>query len=327
MRDAHGRTALHYAVIVNNPAACRFLVKQGADVDAPDFHGACPLLYASMKMHVDVVTALLSAGANLRIADAYGQTAIHWATRHYDTAVLKALLHNRQCDQVAVNQQDYTDYMTPIQWAIAWDGTPHVRLLLDAGADPLRMDRQGRSALDYCIHFNRPDCLTTVLAAYPRAVNSRNASGATPLLHASKAGTRACLEILLKSKHLDVNATDRTLSTPLHEAVKGRRKALTRRLIDRGAHCEAVNANGNTPLMCAIHNNDFDIQELFSNDNSRKPNSTSSGSAVQPPSAHSRNRPLHVLQEEPEEDIVSPDTKISTKNSPGQKSRVGCTLM
>jgi len=263
MRDSYGRSALHYAAIVDNATACKFLVKHGADVNTSDFHGASPLLYAAMKMHVDVIAVLLGCGAHIHQADAYGQTALHWATRHFSTAVLHSLVSHKTCTRAVVNQQEYSDFMSPLHWAIAWDGTKHVRMLLDNGADPTCMDRVGRTPLDYCIHFVRPDCLAAILSAHPFAVNNRNAAGATPLLHACVVGSTPCLQVLLKAKHTHINATDRKLSTALHEAVKIGRKGHVRRLLDRGANRDAVDADGNTPLMCAILNDDVEMEELF----------------------------------------------------------------
>ena len=48
---------------------------------------------------------------------------------------------------------------TPLMVAAANDNAPAVRLLLKAGADPLRTDRTGRDALGYARLRNAKNCL------------------------------------------------------------------------------------------------------------------------------------------------------------------------
>ena len=77
VQDSRGRTALHYAVIMNSGRTCKLLLKHGAEVNATDMNGATPLMYAAFKAHLDALNTLFKHGATNE-PDNYGQTALHW---------------------------------------------------------------------------------------------------------------------------------------------------------------------------------------------------------------------------------------------------------
>eukprot|EP00041_Stephanoeca_diplocostata_P012868 m.217272 g.217272 ORF g.217272 m.217272 type:complete len:1249 (-) comp19120_c0_seq1:80-3826(-) len=252
--DSKGRTALHYAVIMNAARVCRLLVKHGADVNGEDCHGATPLMYACLKMHIESLTTLLRCGADLRQADAYGQTALHWATRHYSTAVLKCLVSQKACTPFVANLQDFTGHMSPVHWAISAHAHTHVDILLKAGADPRILDKQGKTAMDYCIHYDSPESLVAILNAVPDGIHCRNSAGQTPLQAVcdSMHPSAGCFKLLLRAKAVDVNAADMRLRTPLHACAQTNRLRIAQLLLDRGAQPSVVDVFGKTPLVMAL---------------------------------------------------------------------------
>ena len=66
--DTH-LTPLSVAAILNNPPACKLLIKAGAGVDQVD-GGRSALHWAVLAGHLGVVKALLAAGAKQDILDA-----------------------------------------------------------------------------------------------------------------------------------------------------------------------------------------------------------------------------------------------------------------
>ena len=128
VQDSRGRTALHYAVIMNSGRACKLLLKHGAEVNAMDMNGATPLMYAAFKAHLDALITLFKHGATNE-PDKYGQTALHWAVRHYSTDILKAILAQKEFVQ-AINQQDMNAFGTPLHTSISSYAVDHTQLLL-----------------------------------------------------------------------------------------------------------------------------------------------------------------------------------------------------
>ena len=111
--DQHSRnefefTPLHSAASGGNTAIVDYLVKLGVDVNARDVLGDTPLhtAFFSGSPNASIVTTLIEAGADLEARDEYGETPLHYVAR--DDPVL-------------------------------------VRLLLDAGSDPLARDASGQN--------------------------------------------------------------------------------------------------------------------------------------------------------------------------------------
>jgi len=75
-------TALHWAAINNHIAVAKYLLEQGADVNA--LGGdlvATPLHWAVRPGHVSMVRTLIEAGADLELRDRQGFTPLHTAAQ------------------------------------------------------------------------------------------------------------------------------------------------------------------------------------------------------------------------------------------------------
>lgn len=78
---AHGDTALLFSVEKNHWKVARFLIKQGAKVDAQNNYGISPLIKASGSGAVDTIKVLLANKADVNLKDAEGRTALMHAVR------------------------------------------------------------------------------------------------------------------------------------------------------------------------------------------------------------------------------------------------------
>src|SRR4030095_5603369 len=76
---ATGDARLASAIKNRDKAATRTLLKQRADVNAPDAEGMTPLLWAAHWNDLDTVKLLVNAGANAKAANRYGVTPLHEA--------------------------------------------------------------------------------------------------------------------------------------------------------------------------------------------------------------------------------------------------------
>src|SRR4029434_5363828 len=76
---ATGDARLASAIKNRDKAATRALLKQRADMNAPDAEVSTPLLWAAHWNDLDTVKLLVNAGANAKGANRYGVTPLHEA--------------------------------------------------------------------------------------------------------------------------------------------------------------------------------------------------------------------------------------------------------
>merc|ERR1712217_716571 len=103
-------------------------------------------------------------------------------------------------------------------------------------------------------------------------LNSSDIRGKTPLIYASAFGKKVCVEFLLRTPEVDVNALDDTQKSALHHAAKRMRSSaeeleenranasdIVSMLLNAGAYIEARDHNGCTALMFAVANGDESV--------------------------------------------------------------------
>ena len=73
-----GFTPLHIAANTKDIALVQFLVSQGADVNAKDDHGKTPLFWAAVLGNWETAQFLISEGADINTKTEDGYTLLHW---------------------------------------------------------------------------------------------------------------------------------------------------------------------------------------------------------------------------------------------------------
>ncbi len=187
-RGPEERTALIYAIQAEHREMALFLLEQeGVDLEARESHGSTPLVEAVIYRQMQVAEALLENGANVNGLGPVGRTALHCIAPRLDVEMLRWLLERganpdaRDLDGAtplhhaaffpapadifegrdvesalhpllestsdinAVNNIGQTPLHIAALWADPW----LIKALLDAGADPLAMDRAGYSPVCY----------------------------------------------------------------------------------------------------------------------------------------------------------------------------------
>ena len=111
-------TPLHVAAQLESDAICQLILREGADVNAPDFLQQTPLHKAARGKRLSVARSLISAGADIEARD--------------------------------------FEERTPLYYAVAGNSVPLAKLLLDRGADSLVLDKSGISLREAAERANAP---------------------------------------------------------------------------------------------------------------------------------------------------------------------------
>ncbi|KAF2774173.1 Palmitoyltransferase akr1, ankyrin repeat-containing protein akr1 [Teratosphaeria nubilosa] len=146
--DEQGITALHWAAINGHYALCHFLIQSGADVNARGGDAqATPVLWASKRCHLPVVSLLLANGADPLLRDDQGYNLLHSATLDGNVYQLVLLLHQPDIPVDVPDTQGHTSLM----WAAYKGFGACVDVLLRWGADVHAVDDMGFTALHWAL--------------------------------------------------------------------------------------------------------------------------------------------------------------------------------
>lgn len=234
-RDTFGQTPLHIAAYVGNAPLVDFLLKKGADADLADRNGRSPLHLAARRDHQKVVQLLMARGAQVNRKDIKGLTPLHLAVTRKENSggTTRQLI----LQGAAVNEVD-SDGWTPLFYARSIDTA---KLLIDAGADIMKKDKEGRALLHrlVCGNKNPTDLasedrtqlyeLKGILASNESmeeelmdlilergiSIDERDVHGASAL-HYALTFSRMHSTISLIKRKANVNAKDTVKKTPFH---------------------------------------------------------------------------------------------------------------
>lgn len=125
--NKRGDTLLHRCCRVGDIGFACLLLGNGADPNARNHAGKCPLHYATIGGYQYLVHELLKAGASVNLATPQGDTALHFAARKGHAPLIRSLLDPAvNADVLAKNNTGYT----PLHEAAAAGQDKVVELLL-----------------------------------------------------------------------------------------------------------------------------------------------------------------------------------------------------
>jgi uncharacterized protein len=245
MRSKGGFSPLLFATQQGDIETVAALLSAGANVDetVPN-SGLTPLMIAATGGYVEVTELLLNMSANTDAVDSNGTTALHQAVKNkFGLGVVKTLLAHGTNPNARINNPNAVDAnqssyggakaptgvslqgATPLLLAAGSNHLDMVKLLLEAGADPLIPTEQN---------------VTTLMMS----------AGAGTGLNSSDAETAEEIETtsLLIKLGADVNAVGHFGWTPLHLAAYHGRDTIIDLLINNGANPNVMDEFGQTPL-------------------------------------------------------------------------------
>ncbi|OCF34803.1 palmitoyltransferase AKR1 [Kwoniella heveanensis BCC8398] len=174
-KDPQDITPLHWAAINAHMSTCRWLLDNGADVDAVGGElKATPLQWAARNGHLYVVHLLLSRGADPNILDAQGFNTLHLITHSSAVMPLLYMLHQ----PVAIDEKD-TDGHTALMWAAYQGDAISVDLLIRHGASVNVSDNAGMTPLHWAAVKGNKVSIRHLLEAGAN-LEAKEESGKTP---------------------------------------------------------------------------------------------------------------------------------------------------
>ena len=265
-----GYTPLHLAARNGNAPVLRALLKAGSKPAVPTSTGATALHFAAEAGSIESINALMDAGADANARDAeFGQTPLVFAVSAGQVDAMKTLIKRGADVNLATKPID-------LQRQSAADRTASTlrRQILTSmvapGAQPTpaQVEASVVAAREFYATGKMPAPPAAAAAAGGgggRGGGGRGgaappagdpAAAAAPAPPAGRAGGGA----------VDLNAEGPAASgnakggmTPLHHAARDGRTAAVTALLDAGADINRKSADGNTPILIAIINGQFDV--------------------------------------------------------------------
>ena len=143
-RNGYGHTLLHLAAHGGSREILDTLLQGSPDLEVQDNDGTTPLLFAVKSCRPDITELLLDLGTSVEHRDHEGMTALHLAARCRDPQVVRRFLNRDGLDLEILDAKKHT----PLHHAAGWGRVDNIRLLLEAGADPMAKNQDGETALD-----------------------------------------------------------------------------------------------------------------------------------------------------------------------------------
>lgn len=224
-----GQTALHYAARSGHEVMVKRLLGHGV-ADSGDTSGEWAIHYAAASGHEDVVRQLVLKGGHSceAVLTRLGDTALHRAVQHGRTGVVRVLLEEFHWDVNPAGQY----LRTPLHIATASNHQQLVKLLLRHKADTTLKNADGEVAAEVAYSLEQePDWIKMVKLIESADIHIQCPDGETALHRAARLGSVKMVRCLLNSgAHID--AQDKGGRTPLHCAYTAE---VAFELLDRGA--------------------------------------------------------------------------------------------
>lgn len=208
------------------------------------------------------VQALLRQGADVKAPQVDGMTALHWAANYEDVATARLLIA-AHADVNAANRYG----VKPLSLSCTTGNTQMVDLLLQAGADPNTQLPGGETVLMTAARTGQVGPVRALLAR-KADVNARERGGQTAVMWAAAEGHATVVDLLIRAG-ADFRTPLTSGFTPLHFAAREGRREVVQVLLKAGADVnEAMQPprsggknprKGTSPLLLAVENAHFEL--------------------------------------------------------------------
>ncbi len=230
-RDLYGQTALHRcAHAINSVEMIRFLIENGAEVDAIDDQERVPLIAAIKSGSLGGVKILIKNGADIFVKDRNGLNPLHYAVKYKRKFILSSLLAMPNSSELVID-----------------------------------CDKKGNSPLHVALNLSQNNFVRIMVASASHQLkNVKDKDGNNYLHLAAESGDRKALSILLDIPDCQklLNQTNKLGDTPLHLAAGGGHVRALEILLSNGAMVHKCYW-GNTPFMYACYKGKAEVAKLL----------------------------------------------------------------
>ena len=252
----------------------RALIRQHANLDAPQTDGTTALQWAAHWNDLQMVKDLLQAGANPKLANRYGVTPLSEAANAGNTAMIEALLQSGADAKGLTTADGETVLMT----AARSGNADAVRTLLDHGADiNAKESYRGQTALMWAASERHPAVVKLLLdrgadwkilslareTSIPKlsaasSVTPIARGGLTALHFAAREGDIETGRVMLEAG-VDVNIVDADHTSPLVVSILNKHYSFAKFLLERGADANIADVRGRAALyaLLDLRNEDY----------------------------------------------------------------------
>ena len=260
LADRHGDSCLHAAIHGQcSTETIQKIVDHGTQLNAVNKDGATPLLLACSAAQAEAVRLFLNAEADPNIAYADGDACLHAAIAADCSKEIIEEIINYGGEVNALNKRGRTALLL----GCFYRQMDSVKVLLEAGADPVIADEEGFSCLHAAIDGYCSKDILQALIDHGALVDAKRKDGTNALLRACTTGQSESVFFLLEAGcHTDAAKPDG--NNCLHEAVKGKcSKDTLQYIIEHDMNVNAVNSKGQTALLQACESNQGESIKLL----------------------------------------------------------------
>lgn len=250
--DRFGRSPLFFAAAAGAMQSLRVLLGKGADPKHEDATKRTALHLAAGAGHAEICEVLIDKGSPHSPEDEVGWTPLHLAAYHNHPNTVRALI-GRHARLEARGMRA----TTPLMLCLADDAAPCAQLLVQAGADPNSLNRDGQTSLFEAV-VNKS--LETVKLLVEHDVNVNRVDESDQVAIHSALDWPAGFLYLLERGGADPNKQLEDGTTLLYEMSKRGQLEAVRCLHAKGALLETASTDKlQTALMMAAGEDHLDV--------------------------------------------------------------------
>ncbi len=246
-KDYFGNTALMYSLLNKKSRIFKLLLRNKADLEIKDNRGNTVLSTAASLGNVRAVQMLIGEGADVNTKNDLNQTPLMRSAECRRFDIMRRLIDAG----ALVNLQDNFGYSS-LAHAVIGSSRECVALLLDSGADATLTDQSGSTPLSLIAVFGERDADAIwktpmskmkelgekhlMLDAFVKKgvdINSKNASGETPLVHSISVMHNLALAKLFLAYGADMKIRDKYGKNALDYAKEQKDQKLISLFIER----------------------------------------------------------------------------------------------
>ncbi|XP_067653192.1 ankyrin-3-like [Haliotis asinina] len=257
--DLNKANILHWACVGGNDKLVNFILMQNnVDINGRTIKGMTPVMLAAYYGKREVFDILVRKRVHLSEVEFDGKNILHLACEGKNVEIVKHILMLHIVD---INSR-FSD-MTPLLLTVKYQTRHMSHLLLESGADPSLVNRDGDNVLHLACKRGYVEIVKHVLKLHTLNINCRGSKGRTPLLLAVEYNRYNVFELLLESG-ADPSAVNSNGDNILHMACEGESEQIVKhvlRLQTLDINCRGY--KGRTALLVAAVYSTYDVFKLL----------------------------------------------------------------